>query len=64
MKITETTKKNLTAEFEDHISKNQWCEVTEWTNGEGFDVFFEDKHIALTESECNALIALLSAIKG
>jgi len=44
--------------FNDHLEDNQFCEVTEWTNGEGFDVNFDNKQFNLTHSQFYALQAM------
>jgi hypothetical protein len=38
---------------------NDFMEVTEWYNGEGFDVAIGDKHSRLTWGEFEALQALV-----
>ena len=47
-----------------HLSKkHSYIEVTEWSNGEGFDVSIgaaEDKHFSLTHGEYQALQAVVS----
>ena len=44
----------------DHLAKdNDFMEVTEWHNGEGFDVAIGDKHFQLTWGEFEALQALV-----
>jgi hypothetical protein len=44
----------------DHLAKdNDFMEVTEWFNGEGFDVSTSDKHFQLTWGEFEALQALV-----
>ena len=41
-----------------HAKPGQVIEVTEWTNGEGWDIAFGDKHIALTMGELLAIEVL------
>ena len=44
----------------DHLAKdNDFMEVTEWFNGEGFDVTTGDKQFHLTWGEFEALQALV-----
>ena len=44
----------------DHLAKdNDYMEVTEWHNGEGFDVTTDDKQFQLTWGEFEALQALV-----
>lgn len=62
LKIEENSRKSLNLAFSDHLSDNQWCEVVEWTNGEGMDVFYEDKSISITFAEFNALSSLGSML--
>lgn len=43
----------------DHLAKpDDFMEMTEWHNGEGFDVTTGDKHFQLTWGEFEALKAL------
>lgn len=35
--------------------KDDFIEVTEWTNGEGWDITINDKIISLTEGQLNAI---------
>jgi len=40
----------------DHLSKeHSFMEITEWHNGEGFDVTLDNKHFSLTWGEFEAL---------
>jgi len=42
-----------------HLAKaDDIVEVCEWTNGEGWDIAFGDKHIALTMGELQAIEVL------
>lgn len=44
----------------DHMAKdNDFIEVCEWHNGEGFDVTISEKSISLTWGEFEALTALV-----
>lgn len=48
----------------DHFAKDDSCiEVTEWTNGEGFDVricSLKDESFSLSYGEFDALVALVA----
>lgn len=46
-----------------HHKEHDFMEVTEWHNGEGFDVTIDDKHFQLTWGEFECLQALV-AYKG
>lgn len=40
----------------DHLAKgDDYIEVTEWTNGEGWDIAFKNKSISLTYGELEAI---------
>ena len=42
-----------------HMAKpHEICEVTEWTNGEGWDVYIGNKQFQLTYGELQALTVL------
>lgn len=41
---------------------HSFIEVTEWTNGEGWDINIDDRHIALTMGELEAIIFLTKAL--
>jgi hypothetical protein len=44
----------------DHLAKeHDFMELTEWHNGEGFDVTMGDKQFSLTHGEFSALITLV-----
>ena len=36
-------------------TEHDYIEVTEWTNGEGWDISFNNKHISLTYGELEAI---------
>jgi hypothetical protein len=58
MEIKRSKKNSMMVTFSDHLKDNQVCDITEWANGEGFDVSFEDKTIALTHAEFHAMCGL------
>lgn len=64
MKVEQVKRNSVHTSFNDHLKEDQFCEVTEWTNGEGFDVAFEDKSIALTHSEFHTLCGLGNLMMG
>jgi len=46
------------------LSKERdYIEVTEWTNGEGYDIQFEDKNISLTHGEIDAIDFIIKIMK-
>lgn len=47
-----------------HLSKDSsFIEVTEWTNGEGFDITIDDRHFSLTYGEIDAINYLTKSIE-
>jgi len=54
--ITENTRKSLFAPLEGGYHKEgDFIEVTEWSNGEGYDVTINDKQFSLHFTEYEAL---------
>lgn len=54
--ITENTRKSLFASLEDAYHKEcDFIEVTEWSNGEGYDVTINEKQFSLHFTEYEAL---------
>lgn len=48
----------------DHLAKgNSFVEVTEWANGEGWDITFDDKVISLTWGQLDAIQYLTLALQ-
>lgn len=48
----------------DHLAKgNSFVEVTEWVNGEGWDITFDDTVISLTWGQLDAIKYLTSALQ-
>jgi hypothetical protein len=43
-----------------HSNDTDYMEVTEWYNGEGFDVVTNNKHFSLTNGEWECLQALVN----
>jgi hypothetical protein len=43
-----------------HAKENDFMEVTDWYNGEGFDVTIDKKHFSLTYGEWECLQVLVN----
>ena len=40
----------------DHLSKeHDYIEVTQWNNGEGWDIFINERHVSLTYGQLEAI---------
>lgn len=47
----------------DYLAKDSdYISVTEWSNGEGWDIYIGDNHIGLTMGELQAINVLTSAV--
>jgi len=47
-----------------HLSKeNDFIEVTEWSNGEGYDITINDKIISLTDGQLEGIKYLVSYLR-
>lgn len=47
----------------DSLAKDyQYIEVTEWSNGEGYDINFEDRSYRLTHGELDAINFLIKSL--
>lgn len=42
--------------------KEDYIEITEWSNGEGFDIMFPNKSISLTIGELEAIQYLVTSL--
>ena len=42
--------------------KDDFIEITEWSNGEGWDITINDKHIYLTDGELKAINYLVDSL--
>jgi len=42
--------------------KDDFIEVTEWTNGEGYDISLNEKVISLSKGQLNAINYLINAL--
>lgn len=63
MKINE--RKSVSDELKkyDHLAKDtDFIEVTEWTNGEGWDIWLNDKLISLTYGQLEAINYLIKTL--
>lgn len=48
----------------DYLAKdNDFIEVIEWTNGEGYDIIINDKIISLTRGQIDAINYLVSSLE-
>lgn len=68
MKVNQYQKNTVSVEFNQAFTdKHEVCEVSEWSNGEGFDIVFEHaeggySHMSLSYEEVHALVAALNLI--
>nr|DAL03064.1 MAG TPA: glycoside hydrolase family protein [Crassvirales sp.] len=47
----------------DYLAKeNSFIEVTEWTNGEGYDITIDEKMISLTDGQLDAIYYLVETL--
>ena len=63
MKINE--RKSVSDELKkyDHLAKNtDFIEVTEWTNGEGWDIWLNDRLMSLTYGQLEAINYLVKTL--
>lgn len=49
--------------FSPMFKDSDFIEVTEWTNGEGWDININDKHISLHYDELDAINYLINVLK-
>lgn len=65
--MTEITKrKSIHDELRkyDYLAKDHsFVEVTEWSNGEGYDITFDDKVISLTCGQIDAILFLTLSLQ-
>lgn len=48
----------------DYLAKdNDYIEVIEWTNGDGYDIIINDKIISLTRGQIDAINYLVSSLE-
>lgn len=63
MDIKTNKRKSYFATFDTPFNDEaQFCEVTEWSNGEGVDIKYHDKQISLTWDEWEVLRDLMEII--
>lgn len=43
--------------------EGDFVEVTQWTNGEGYDITIEDRKMSLTDGELDAINYLVQTLK-
>lgn len=43
--------------------KDSFIEVTEWTNGEGYDITIDGKNLSLTSGELDAINYLVNSLR-
>ena len=58
MRLTVTNRKSISDDLSIYdflAKKGDFIEVTEWTNGEGWDITINDKVIPLTRGELDAI---------
>lgn len=49
--------------FTPFANENSFIEVTEWTNGEGWDINIDDRHFQISIDELEAIQYLIGCIK-
>lgn len=49
--------------FDFLAKEDSFIEVTEWTNGEGFDISINDKYLSLTDGEIDAINYLIMTLR-
>ena len=48
----------------DYLAKDEdYIEIVEWTNGEGYDIMINDETISLTEGQLNAINYLVKSLE-
>lgn len=64
MEIYERKAVNDSLKKYDHLAKDSdFIEVTEWANGEGWDISLDDKLISLTYGQLEAIKYLVKALE-
>lgn len=51
------------AKYDFLAKKDSFIEVTEWTNGEGYDITIDDKNLSLTSGELDAINYLVNSLR-
>lgn len=65
MRLTVTNRKSISDDLSiyDYLAKKgDFIEVTEWANGEGYDISVRDKLISLTHGEIEAINYLIKCL--
>lgn len=60
-----TSRKSVTDDLNKYCifaKDNDFIEVTEWSNGEGWDITINNKHIYLTDGELKAINHLVNSL--
>ena len=60
------SRKSITDKLEkyDYLAKdNEYIEVIEWTNGDGYDIIINDKIISLTSGQIDAINYLVKSLE-
>jgi len=63
--MEKTNRKSINAklsQFDVLAKKDDFIEITEWTNGEGFDITINDKIFSLTDSQIKAINYLIQTL--
>ena len=63
--MEKTNRKSIYAnlnKFDVLAKKDDFIEVTEWTNGEGFDITINDKIFSLTDGQIKAINYLIQTL--
>lgn len=65
MRLTVTNRKSISDDLSIYdclAKKGDFIEVTEWVNGEGYDISVRDKLISLTHGEIEAINYLIKCL--
>lgn len=65
MRLTVTNRKSISDDLSIYdclAKKGDFVEVTEWVNGEGYDISVRDKLISLTHGEIEAINYLIKCL--
>lgn len=62
-KIEKVTSISVSCKLFDYLAKDyESITVTEWSNGEGWDIYIGEKHIGITRGELEAINFLTKAV--
>lgn len=63
IKITKVQTITAPLKLFDFLAKEgDYVSVTEWTNGEGWDIYLGEKHVGITQGELDAINFLTKAV--